>query len=181
MHDAGRKILGVRRKLGFKHLYSFLGSCGRGEGRSSVRVKAWISNAAEFNARMLWEGLYVGRKEPPLLQRLPLSDLKEEEVGALQSGCKQPLITVPWLCGCSFPCNAHTWSTSASSSPTSGYVNFCRRCESAAPSQWEEPYSLRGRSSIHLVHKLFPYTIYAVWAQNRLEISLSISNIDQTY
>ena len=108
----------------------------RGARSSSVRVKAWISNAAEFNARMLWEGLYVRRKEAPLVQRLPLSDLKEEEVGALQSGCKQPLITVPWLCSRSFPCNAHTWSTSAIFSPTSGYVNFCLRCESAVPSQW---------------------------------------------
>ena len=54
-----RKIFGVRR-LGLNIFYSFLRSCGRrGSLLVVVRVKACISNAVEFNTRMLGEGSCV--------------------------------------------------------------------------------------------------------------------------
>ena len=54
-----RKIFGVSR-LGSNIFYSFLRSCGRrGSLLVVVRVKACISNAVEFNTRMLGEGSCV--------------------------------------------------------------------------------------------------------------------------
>ena len=99
------KIFDVRR-LGFKHLYSFLRSCGRrGEGFSvGGGVKVCISNAVEFNARMLGEGLYV-RKTQCWCSK------KKLEGGLEPCNLSATPITVLWLCS-SCSCNAFLWSTS---------------------------------------------------------------------